>query len=105
MHRGFLGHFEADLRLERLWRCLCRFAGVRSVLSLSGMGKCSDSHPPLSWHIGGCGYQLLQRPTIDGLNFVVVEYAVMSLRYDWPPKRGTSVGLAHRPTLLECGRK
>ena len=21
-------------------------------------------------------------------------YAVMSLRYDWPPKRGTSVGLA-----------
>ena len=22
------------------------------------------------------------------------EYAVMSLRYDWPPKRGTSVGLA-----------
>ena len=26
-------------------------------------------------------------------------YAVMSLRYDWPLKRGTRVGRAHRRTL------
>lgn len=36
-------------------------------------------------------YSLSIRPTEEAGH-----EAVMSLRYDWPPKRGTTVGLAHR---------
>ena len=46
--------------------------------------------------IAGASYKITVNVAIPGFPTQTLRegYAVMSLRYDWPPKRGTSVGLA-----------